>query len=394
MTALHALPADTLRLLHDADRALLALAGDSHYPLYHLLRRTCQQIAPVNSFYIGFFCPGEAAMLFPYSYDGQEYDQPEKADYGPDGITAWILHHRRAYWSGHDGGRLLNRGRMFGDTERASAESIVVPLARPDAPRAEPLLGLMGVLSYAGAGYDLDTVTALTWLGGSVATALHREQEDAERRAALGGRAASPVSAPASPADLLAHVSGVLQDVPLSRRAGARPAASRRSRPASAGGCPARAVPGVRAGADRRERAAAAHAAHPPRPACRPERGRAGRAAAPGGGAHGPRDRNGAVPVAAHGALARAQHPAQAGSGGPRRTVPASCVPGCPLRRTADPFRATLPTLLSASLRALSCNVPVFSWRTVSEGFPLPGGERRGESSRLPISPLQSPRRR
>ena len=213
MTALHALPADTLRLLHDADRALLALAGDSHYPLYHLLRRTCQQIAPVDSFYIGFFCPGEAAMLFPYSYDGQEYDQPEKADYGPDGITAWILRHRQAYWSGHDGGRLLNQGRMFGDTKRVSAETIVVPLVRAGAPRAEPLLGLMGVLSYADAGYDLDTVAALTWLGGSVATALHREQEDADRRAALGGRASAPLSPPASPADLLAHVSGVLQDV-------------------------------------------------------------------------------------------------------------------------------------------------------------------------------------
>lgn len=213
MTALHALPADTLRLLHDADRALLALAGDSHYPLYHLLRRTCQQLAPVDSFYIGFFCPGEAAMLFPYSYDGQEYDQPEKAAYGPDGITAWVLRHRQAYWSGQDGGRLLNRGRMFGDTARASAETIVVPLARPDAPRAEPLLGLMGVLSYADAGYDEATVAALTWLGGSVATALHREQEDVARRAFLGSSPSSQADPPAPAADLLAHMSRVLQGI-------------------------------------------------------------------------------------------------------------------------------------------------------------------------------------
>ncbi len=213
MTVLAALPADMLRLLHDADRALLALTGESHYSLYHLLRRTCQQIARVDSFYIGFFCPGEQAMLFPYSYDGAEYDEPEKADYGPDGITAWVLRQRQAYWSGQDGGRLMNRGRMFGDEARTSKETIVVPLVRPDASRSEPLLGLMGVLSYQPHSYDAATVAALTWLGGSMATALGREQEDALRRAALGG---SPVSAPALPsssADLLAHVSGVLQDV-------------------------------------------------------------------------------------------------------------------------------------------------------------------------------------
>ena len=213
MTALATLPADTLRLLHDADRALLALRGDSHYPLYHLLRRTCQQIAPVDSFYIGFFCPGEAAMVFPYSYDGAEYDAPEKAAYGADGVTAWVLQHRQAYWSGQDDGQLKSRGRRFGDEARASEETVVVPLVRPDATRAEPLLGLMGVLSYQSCSYDALTVAALTWLGGSVATALHREQEDTVRRAALGGIAASPSAAPAAPTDLLAHVSGVLNDV-------------------------------------------------------------------------------------------------------------------------------------------------------------------------------------
>lgn len=213
MTDLAALPADTLRLLHDADRALLALRGESHYPLYHLLRRTCQQIAPVDSFYIGFFCPGETAMLFPYSYDRAEYDEPEKAEYGQDSVTAWVLRHRQAYWSGQDGGEMMNRGRSFGDEARASKETVVVPLVRPDAPRAEPLLGLMGVLSYDDAGYDATIIAALTWLGGSVAMALHREQEDAVRRAALGGVAASPAIAPAAPTDLLAHLSGVLQGI-------------------------------------------------------------------------------------------------------------------------------------------------------------------------------------
>ncbi len=83
MTALHTLSADTLALLRDADQALFALSGDSHYPLYHLLRVTCQKLTRADSFYIGFFCPGEAAMVFPYSYDGEEYERPGKGSLRP-----------------------------------------------------------------------------------------------------------------------------------------------------------------------------------------------------------------------------------------------------------------------------------------------------------------------
>ena len=144
MTALHTLSADPLALLRDADQALFALSGDSHYPLYHLLRVTCQKLAHVDSFYIGFFCPGEAAMVFPYSYDGEEYDAPEKAPYAPDGITAWILEHQHPYWSAQDSGRLLHRGRNFGDTARRSAETVVVPLLRPAGLRTERVMGLLG----------------------------------------------------------------------------------------------------------------------------------------------------------------------------------------------------------------------------------------------------------
>ncbi len=88
-----------------------------------------------------------------------------------------------------------------------------MPLLRPAGLRSERVMGLLGVLSYEASRYEEETLVALQWLAGSVATLLHREQEDAARRAELGSLSASFASPPASPAALLGEVSAVLQGV-------------------------------------------------------------------------------------------------------------------------------------------------------------------------------------
>ena len=222
-------PPHVAAVLADADRAVQALAGGSHHRLYQALRQSAARLAPVDAFYVGFYQAGRH-VSFPYSFDGREYDDPAAIPYGDGGLSAWILARRRPYWSREDDGRLLRRGQTFGDTERISADVIVVPVfdnphsgnltfnnphtintnldaaayaaPSPGAAVPEPppgggssgdprVLGLMSMQSYLPGAYDAVTVRAFAWLAGSLSTVLAREREDERRRAALGAGAAS-----------------------------------------------------------------------------------------------------------------------------------------------------------------------------------------------------------
>jgi len=185
-------PPHVAAVLADADRAVQALAGGSHHRLYQILRLSAGRLAPADAFYVGFYQEGRR-VSFPYSFDGHEYDDPSAIPYGDGGLSAWILEHRRPYWSREDDGRLLMRGQSFGDTEKVSTDAIVVPIfvvplfgnAGTGAPGPE-VLGMMSMQSYVPGAYDAVTVRAFAWLAASLATVLAREREDERRRAGLG----------------------------------------------------------------------------------------------------------------------------------------------------------------------------------------------------------------
>jgi DNA-binding CsgD family transcriptional regulator len=168
-------------VLQEADRAILALAGGSHYLLYRAVHRFASVIAPLDSFYIGFCREAERTIVYPYNFDGREYDDPNVNPYQSGGVTEWIVTHRRSYWSHTDNGELLHRGRAFGDTTRRSAEGIVVPIFERSGKRSG-VSGLLSILSYTPNVYTKDMVGAIECLAESLGTALQREREDEARR--------------------------------------------------------------------------------------------------------------------------------------------------------------------------------------------------------------------
>lgn len=182
-------------LLHEADQAIVSLAGESHYLLYRTVHRFAEKLAPLDSFYIGFCREVERTIVYPYNFDGREYDDPNVNPYQAGGVTEWIVSHRRSYWSRSDDGELLHRGRAFGDTTRRSAEGIVVPLFEKSG-RHLRVSGLLSVLSYTPNRYSPETVWAIECLAESLSTALQREREDGARRNQRSGRGLSVSSDP------------------------------------------------------------------------------------------------------------------------------------------------------------------------------------------------------
>ncbi len=180
------LPAHVRSVLREADVALLRLVGESHHLLYQFLHRTSARIAPVDSFYIGFYCEGEM-MVFPYSFDGVTYYDPNKFAYRPDGLAAWMLHNQRAYAFSQDGGELLQRGRSYGQTDKCSQDVVAVPILEDEGRKRKRVLGILSIQSYEPAVYGAEVVTALEWLAHGVSIVLERERADAARQEALRG---------------------------------------------------------------------------------------------------------------------------------------------------------------------------------------------------------------
>jgi DNA-binding CsgD family transcriptional regulator len=171
-------------ILSDADRKIRALSGESHYRLYHNLRVTMGKICPVDAFYVGLF-QADGVIVFPYNFDEpQEYDDPEIHTYGENGLSSWILKNRAPYLYNQDGGILLNRGPRFGDTNRLSADVLVVPIF--DINSDPNVIGLASVQSYQSDVYTDEHVRAFQFLVRSIVVAMQREKEDAANREILG----------------------------------------------------------------------------------------------------------------------------------------------------------------------------------------------------------------
>jgi DNA-binding CsgD family transcriptional regulator len=172
---------DIRTILQEADRAILALAGESHYLLYRTIHRFAESLVPLDSFYIGFCQESDRTIVYPYNFDGREYDDPNINTYQQGGVTEWIVTHRRSYWSRTDNGDLLHRGRAFGDTTRRSAEGIVVPIFEKSGKRSR-VSGLLSILSYTPNVYSAEALWAIECLSESLSAVLQREREDEARR--------------------------------------------------------------------------------------------------------------------------------------------------------------------------------------------------------------------
>lgn len=167
---------EVVETLQHAARFIRGLNPDDHHTLYDYLRATMQKIAPVDSFYVGLFRSGKR-IAYPYLYDGEEIEAAGVDTYGPHGVAAWVLSHKKSYTYAQDEGRLLNRGVRYGDTGRLSRDAVTAPLIDRggNLPR---VIGLAAMQSYRPKVYDADTVRAFEWLCGIVVALLRRGYED------------------------------------------------------------------------------------------------------------------------------------------------------------------------------------------------------------------------
>jgi DNA-binding CsgD family transcriptional regulator len=173
-------------ILLDADRNIQQLAFGKHHLLYEYIRLVMAKITTVDSFYVGYYCEGKK-MIFPYASDGENYDDPEPVPYSEDGLSVWMLKHKRFYCYRHDNGLLLLKGRRFGDTSRISEDGVAVPLLERSGKRPPRVAGIMAILSYTRDIYDDTVAEALQWLANSMMTALRRRRDDHMRRIELAG---------------------------------------------------------------------------------------------------------------------------------------------------------------------------------------------------------------
>jgi DNA-binding CsgD family transcriptional regulator len=112
--------------IRDTAKAFLIRVGDDP-ALYDCWRFSMANICPIDAFYVGFF-RGERKIVFPYTYEGRSTSSPEMHTYREDGVAAWVRATGRPYLYRHDGGRRLNRGYTFGDSEKLSSDAVNIPI--------------------------------------------------------------------------------------------------------------------------------------------------------------------------------------------------------------------------------------------------------------------------
>ena len=161
--------------LWQADERLALATRRGRYAVYHQARLSASALVPLDSFYLGFR-QGDEHIVFPYNWDGEEFDDPNVNAFAPDGLTAWIVRNRKSYGSWTDGGALLHRGRAFGDTSRRSQVGVVVPLRE-----SRKVVGVLAALSYRADAIRPDDVPALERLADLTKLYLARERQDRER---------------------------------------------------------------------------------------------------------------------------------------------------------------------------------------------------------------------
>jgi DNA-binding CsgD family transcriptional regulator len=169
-----------VQILRDGDRRIRSLPPGDHHLRYDYLRATMAKIARVDAFYVGFYRDDDN-IAYPYAYDLDVYDTPSVATYGPYGVGAWLLQHKKTYTYAMDQGRMLNSGHRFGDTTRSCRDVVTVPLL-DDSTGVTTVLGMASMQSYTPNVYDEQTVHAFEWLCRTIVALIRREHEDAQNQ--------------------------------------------------------------------------------------------------------------------------------------------------------------------------------------------------------------------
>jgi DNA-binding CsgD family transcriptional regulator len=194
------------RILSDATTNMYARSGDRH-SLYNYWRVTMGKICQVDAFFVGFFVD-EGYIVYPYTFDGKEYEWPARHTYADNSVSAWVREHNRTYTYGLDNGLMLNRGVSFGDVSRPSADAMTVPIVRVE---DNDVIGLASCQTYEPDRFAPDQVAAFEWTARVIAALLTGERDALTRIRRL------EVDAGVSP-DAHITVGGVVDEVVLKIR--------------------------------------------------------------------------------------------------------------------------------------------------------------------------------
>ena len=78
-----------LRALQNILQLIPARANNPH-ALYDCWRATMGKICPIDAFFVGYFYKDQT-IAFPYTFDGEVYDSPDRHIYADNGVAAWVL---------------------------------------------------------------------------------------------------------------------------------------------------------------------------------------------------------------------------------------------------------------------------------------------------------------
>lgn len=164
-----------------ADHRLRTSDPGSSRRRYAVCRMTMTNIAPVDSFYIGFF-HGEDTIVIPYIYDHDIRCQPDITRYGKGGLSHWVRSSGKPYVYASDDGALLSRTIPFGNVDEESQDAVVVPLRDPD---THEVTGLMSVQSLRPNAFGPEVVKAAMWLAEALMLAQARDRHVGSGEASL-----------------------------------------------------------------------------------------------------------------------------------------------------------------------------------------------------------------
>ena len=180
---LHALPAEWVALLTDADEGIRRLEPENPYRLYEFLHTTVRRFAPVDAFYVCLYSEPNQALFFAYNAEGDVYDVPVTLPLGEGPTSQAIRQRRSVVWNTEREARSCG-GTMFGQMDQFTLSAMHVPI-RAEVGEQEtdtPILGVISAQTYQEGAYSPQSVQALQWLADRAGMALSRERDDAAWR--------------------------------------------------------------------------------------------------------------------------------------------------------------------------------------------------------------------
>ncbi|SDS77600.1 LuxR C-terminal-related transcriptional regulator [Microlunatus soli] len=154
----------TTAVLQAADRRISSSRPESPTQRFEACLHAVQALAPVDSFYGGWFIePG--VLSVEYVTDRGVPHGGDVIPFGPRGLSAHLINTGRTYLWRHDDGHLIHLGVKFGALDEASRDAVVTPMLAANG----SVLGILAALSYRAGAFDAEVVAALGWLATAVA---------------------------------------------------------------------------------------------------------------------------------------------------------------------------------------------------------------------------------